>query len=233
MPTDSYEERRGKVETYFDDTAVEAWRRLTSDAPVSGVRATVRKGREEMRSMLLDWLPDDLRGKRVLDAGCGPGMLSYELARRGAQVTAVDVSGKLIDVARERMPEDIGRDSIDFYVGDMLDSRHGEFDHVVSMDVLIHYPCDDAVAAIADLAERTQSSILFTFAPRTIFLAAMHWVGKLFPRSDRSPAIEPVAQQRLSDAIAGERRLKGWRFGRTHLISRGFYTSQAWELHRL
>ncbi|MCG5530208.1 magnesium protoporphyrin IX methyltransferase [Halorhodospira halochloris] len=232
MPTSSYKKRLGKVETYFDDTAVDAWRKLTSDAPVSGVRATVRAGREEMRTTLLSWLPSDMRGKRVLDAGCGPGMLSYELARRGAQVTAIDVSSNLIDIARQRLPEDIDSQRIDFQVGDMLDSSLGEFDYVVSMDVLIHYPCDDAVAALADIAQRTRGSIAFTFAPRTPFLAAMHWVGKLFPRSDRSPAIEPVAQRRLLEALAGEERLEGWKPGRSQLISRGFYTSQALELQR-
>lgn len=232
MPTSSYEKRRGKVERYFDETAVEAWRRLTSDAPVSGVRATVRAGREEMRNTLLDWLPADLSGKRVLDAGCGPGMLAYELARRGAAVTAIDVSSNLIDVAWQRLPEDIDQQSIDFQVGDMLDPQHGEFDYVVSMDVLIHYPCSDAVAALVDLAQRTRSGIVFTFAPRTVFLAAMHWIGKLFPRSDRSPAIEPVAQRRLIEALSREPQLSSWTNGRSQLVSRGFYTSQALEMYR-
>ena len=41
----SYQQRRGQIETYFDRTAVQAWARLTSDAPVSRIRATVRAGR--------------------------------------------------------------------------------------------------------------------------------------------------------------------------------------------
>ena len=44
---------RGELETYFDRTAVEAWARLTSDAPVGRIRATVRAGRDDMRSTLL------------------------------------------------------------------------------------------------------------------------------------------------------------------------------------
>ena len=71
-----YERRRGQIEAYFDRTAAEAWARLTSDAPVSRIRATVRAGRDAMRATLLDWLPRDLRGARVLDAGCGTGMLA-------------------------------------------------------------------------------------------------------------------------------------------------------------
>ncbi|HIJ62025.1 MAG TPA: magnesium protoporphyrin IX methyltransferase, partial [Rhodospirillaceae bacterium] len=78
MTTLTFAERRGRIEAYFDRTALEAWRQLTSDAPVSRIRATVRAGRERMRSELLAWLPDDLGGLRLLDAGCGTGALSFE-----------------------------------------------------------------------------------------------------------------------------------------------------------
>ena len=90
MQTETYLARRGQLETYFDRTAADAWKRLTSDAPVSGIRATVRAGRDRMRATLLAWLPDDLRGARLLDAGCGTGALAVEAARRGADVVAVD-----------------------------------------------------------------------------------------------------------------------------------------------
>ncbi|NBS98780.1 MAG: magnesium protoporphyrin IX methyltransferase, partial [Betaproteobacteria bacterium] len=49
----AYEQRRGEIETYFDRTAADAWARLTSSAPVSGIRATVRAGRDLTRSTLL------------------------------------------------------------------------------------------------------------------------------------------------------------------------------------
>jgi magnesium-protoporphyrin O-methyltransferase len=74
--------------------------------------------------------------------------------------------------------------------------------------------------------------VLFTFAPRTPALALMHAVGQFFPRSDRSPAIVPVAVDRLRGAIGAAPELSEWRVGRTQRISRGFYTSQAMELTR-
>ena len=101
MTSATYIARRGELETYFDRTAVEAWKRLTSDAPVSRIRATVRAGRDAMRATLLSWLPEDLRGARLLDAGCGTGALAVEAARRGAEVVAIDLSPTLID-ARAR-----------------------------------------------------------------------------------------------------------------------------------
>ena len=66
MQTISYQHRRGELQVYFDRTAADAWAKLTSDAPVGRIRATVRAGRDQMRARLLDWLPDDLAGK----SGC-------------------------------------------------------------------------------------------------------------------------------------------------------------------
>jgi len=228
----SYQRRRAQIETYFDRTAADAWARLTTDAPVSGIRATVRAGRNDMRATLLSWLPQDLSGRRILDAGCGTGLLAFEAARRGARVVAIDLSPTLVDLGRQRVPADIDPASIEFVSGDMLDPGLGEFDHVVAMDSLIHYKTDDAARVIGVLAGRTRGSIAFTFAPRTTLLAAMHAVGKLFPRSDRSPAIEPVAAAAITRQLAGSAIMADWRIGRTRRVARGFYISQALELTR-
>jgi magnesium-protoporphyrin O-methyltransferase len=214
-----YESRREALETYFDRTATEAWEKLTSDAPVSGIRATVRAGRDAMRDTLLSWLPEDLRGKRLLDAGCGTGALAVEAARRGATVVAIDVSPNLIGIAQSRAP--LGLD-IEWQVGDMLAAHYGAFDHVVAMDSLIHYAPADVIAAIEGLRARAPS-VLFTFPPRTPLLLAMQTAGKLFPRGDRSPAIVPVAEKLL-------RAHFGISVGRTKRIDASFYKSQAMEV---
>jgi magnesium-protoporphyrin O-methyltransferase len=232
MDHGTYLRRRGQIEQYFDRTAVEAWARLTSSAPVSGIRATVRAGRDRMRATLLSWLPTDLTGLRVLDAGCGTGALAVEAARRGADVTAIDLSPTLVELARERLPSDLGAGRIRLLAGDMLDAALGEFDHVVAMDSLIHYESPDLLRALAALAPRTRGSIQFTFAPRTPLLAAMHTVGRAFPRSDRAPAIVPVAEAALRRAVAGEPALAGGRIERTERIASGFYTSQAMQWRR-
>lgn len=232
MQTTTYIARRAQIETYFDRTAAEAWKRLTSDAPVSGIRATVRAGRERMRATLLGWLPAELDGRRVLDAGCGTGALAVELARRGADVVAIDLSPTLVQLAGDRWPGEAMRGRVEFRVGDMLDPALGRFDHVVGMDSLIHYRTGDVVRVVGGLAERTQVSLAFTFAPRTPLLAAMHTVGRLFPRGNRAPAIEPVGAGAILRRLHGEPALAMWRAGRTQRVASGFYTSQALELVR-
>lgn len=229
--TASWRDRRSSLETYFDRTAVEAWSRLTSDAPVGRIRATVRAGRDEMRATLLSYLPDDLRGRRILDAGCGTGALAVEAAKRGADVVAIDIAANLINLARERLPSTLGEGRIDFRVGDMHDQSLGEFDHVVAMDSLIHYNEADVTHVLDGIAARTRHSIVFTFAPWTVPLAAMHRVGKLFPKSDRSPAIVPLKAERMI-ALADQGAFGGFNAGRSYRVSRGFYISQALELTR-
>ena len=86
MLGEAYLERRGEIQTYFDRTAVESWKRFATQAPLGRIRASVREGRARMRATMLAMLPQDLSGWRVLDAGCGTGAMSAELARRGALV---------------------------------------------------------------------------------------------------------------------------------------------------
>ncbi|MBA3878233.1 MAG: magnesium protoporphyrin IX methyltransferase [Sphingobium sp.] len=223
--TATYSRYRGQLETYFDRTASKAWEQLTSDAPVSGIRATVRAGRNEMRDTLLSWLPADLTGKRVLDAGCGTGAFAVEAAMRGADVVAIDVAGSLVEIARKRAPKKL---SIDWRVGDMHDVGLGEFDHVVAMDSLIHYPAFEMVEVLRSLGERTRGSMVFTFAPQTPLLMLALGMGRLFPRSDRSPAILPVRERLLRTFITNA--MPAATLGRDRKVSGGFYTSHALEV---
>ncbi|MEM9782724.1 MAG: magnesium protoporphyrin IX methyltransferase [Pseudomonadota bacterium] len=228
-PGQSYRSRRRQIAEYFDATAAEAWTRLTSEAPVSRVRRTVREGRAQMAELLLSWMPEDLHGARVLDAGCGTGMLSRRLAERGADVVAVDLSENLVRVAAHRAAEELAPQvaaRLSFMSGDMLDAQLGRFDWIIAMDSLIHYRQHDMAEAAARLAARADKALLMTFAPRTRSLALMHFGGQLFPSSDRSPAIEPVPPARLRDRLV-ERGLKPLRSGR---ISKGFYISEAQEV---
>jgi magnesium-protoporphyrin O-methyltransferase len=231
MDAISYLDRRSKLQDYFDRTANDAWAKLTSDAPVSGIRATVRAGRDQMRNSIISRLPENLTGKRVLDAGCGTGAVALELANKGALVTAVDLSPNLIELAKSRIPES-DRQNIQFYAGDMLDEAYGDFDYVIGMDSMIHYCAQDMLVVLEKLSSRVSEKILFTFAPSTLPLELMIRVGRLFPRRDRAPFIEPISQTRLHQAIKESPWFVDWEVPFTHLVSSGFYKSQLMELQK-
>jgi len=232
MSAISYLNRRSKLQDYFDRTANDAWAKLTSDAPVSGIRATVRAGRDQMRSNLISRLPESLTGKRILDAGCGTGALALELANKGASVVAIDLSPNLIELAKERISP-AERQNIDFRSGDMLDDSLGEFDYVVGMDSMIHYCAADMLVVLEKLAPRVSNKIVFTFAPSTLPLEVMIRVGRLFPRKDRAPFIEPISQVKLSKLIDQSPWFVDWKIPHTQLVSSGFYKSQLMELEKV
>jgi len=223
----SYARTLTRVETYFDKTATRTWERLTSDAPVSRIRATVRKGRDAMRAQILCRLPSDLTGIRVLDAGCGAGQMTAELAARGADVVAVDISPSLVEIARSRLPADLAR-RVTFRAGDMLDPDLGRFDFAVAMDSLIYYTQPVLAEALARLGARTDGHLVFTVAPRTPLLMAMWRAGQMFPRSDRSPTMVPHAPGALAAAL----RPHGGMLRTLDRVRSGFYISQALEYGR-
>ena len=153
-------------------------------------------------------------------------------------MVAVDLSPKLVALAQERLPRDLHHARLTFFAGDMLDPSLGTFDHAVAMDSLIHYKAEDMAEAVARLAARVSSSLVFTHAPRTPALSVMHAVGKLFPRGDKSPAIEPVSSGQIQRLVAAKVKLtttlpghgRTSSLGRSHRIASGFYISQAQEV---
>jgi magnesium-protoporphyrin O-methyltransferase len=157
----------------------------------------------------------------VLDAGCGTGLMTAELAARGADVVAVDISPQLIGIARSRLSADL-LPKVRFVSGDMLSADHGWFDYVMAMDSLIYYTSPDIAAALEKLGERTAESVVFTVAPRTPFLMTFFTLGKAFPRSDRSPVMIPQAFTTLNAATKG-------RLTKIERITSGFYISECLE----
>src|SRR4051812_15877682 len=114
----------------------------------------------EINPLRLEWIDRSagLAGKKVLDVGCGGGILAEAMARRGAQVTGIDLGGKGLRVAELHLRESAS--AINYAVDyklvsaeDLAQSNPGEFDVVTCMELLEHVP-DPAsmVSACARLA---------------------------------------------------------------------------------
>ncbi len=97
----------------------------------------------EILNPCIERMLGDVNGRRLLDAGCGEGYLSRYYARKGAVVTGVDVSERLIAIAR-RLANIEGLDKIEFLCDDIcrLESIADDwFDVVLCNLVLLNVPC--------------------------------------------------------------------------------------------
>lgn len=74
------------------------------------------------------------KGTKVLDIGCGAGIISKHLATGNRQVVAIDLSPKLIEYARKHN----GHENIVYIPGDVCDLPEDKFDVIVMVDVLEH-----------------------------------------------------------------------------------------------
>jgi 2-polyprenyl-6-hydroxyphenyl methylase/3-demethylubiquinone-9 3-methyltransferase len=111
----------------------------------------------EINPLRLEWIEGRhaLAGKRVLDVGCGGGILAESMARKGASVTGIDLSEKALRVAQLHLHESRLAVRYELASAEQYAPSHaGEFDAVTCMELLEHVP-DPAstVAACARLAK--------------------------------------------------------------------------------
>lgn len=122
------------------------------------------------RTLVERLLPRDPRdlGARVLDAGCGDGVISGDLASRGAQVTGLDLAWKRVSFARRRSAQQAaGGAALHYVQGSIYDLPFpdGSFDTVLCTDLLEHL--DDPQRAVSELV-RVSSRWALVTAPYSI-----------------------------------------------------------------
>ncbi len=104
----------------------------------------------DINPLRLDWIDAaiGLGGKRILDVGCGGGLLSEGMAVRGANVTGIDLSEKPLSVARLHLLE--SGQKVDYRkisVEQLADKMPGAFDAVTCLEMLEHVPDPASVVA--------------------------------------------------------------------------------------
>ncbi len=154
----------------------------------------------------------------ALDAGCGTGLFSVELARRGFRVTAVDISTQMTKAAQTQARQAGVAERIHFITGD-LEAVNGAYDVVACFDVLIHYAQPDFTQICTRLAHLCRGTLLLTYAPYNRLLATMHWIGGHFPRSQRRTEIQMIRGTTVQQILESA----GMHIRHSVRVSKGFY----------
>jgi magnesium-protoporphyrin O-methyltransferase len=206
-----------KLREYFDGLGFERWQAIYGDAKLSRVRQTIRAGHQQMLEYAIDWVTAEAN-QHILDAGCGTGLLTVALAQCGRRVTAVDLAPQMAAATQQAVRQADVAEVVTVHTGD-LEVVAGRYDAVVCLDVLIHYPAEDARRMLTQLASMARGPLIFTYAPREELLAALHWLGGRFPKAHKRTDIQMIAEREVKAILAD----CGRSITRTARISRGFY----------
>ncbi len=147
----------------------------------------------------------DISGKEVLDAGCGEGTNTRIFARRGARITGVDLSAKMLEFAREeevREPLGIRYERTSFTNMEMF--KAGSFDAAISTMALMDGP--DFPGAMREIARvlRPGGSLAFSILHPCFATKGMGWI-----RDDSGRAIKFT----VADYFNSEPWIEHWKFG--------------------
>lgn len=129
-----------------------------------------------------------LEGKKVLDVGCGGGILSEGMAKAGAIVSGIDLSQAALDVAKLHLLE--SKLSVDYRcisAEEFADKHAGEFEVVTCMEMLEHVPDPQSIIAACAKLTKPGGHIFFSTLnrhPKSFLMAIVgaEYILNLMPR---------------------------------------------------
>lgn len=211
-------EEKTVVRNYFNETGFDRWRRIYGDEAVNRIQYSIRVGHQRTIDRVLEWL-GDVQGRTICDAGCGMGSLSIPLAQRGAIVYGTDISEKMVSEAHRRAQKSLPEATpLKFDVIE-LELVDGQYEVVICLDVLIHYPLPQVEKMLSHLSSLSTKSLILTYAPKTVLFALLKRIGQFFPGANKTTR---AYQHRSVDIEAILMRL-GWKIARRAAIDDKFY----------
>jgi 2-polyprenyl-6-hydroxyphenyl methylase/3-demethylubiquinone-9 3-methyltransferase len=164
----------------------------------------------EINPLRLEWIERraPLAGRRVLDVGCGGGILTEAMARRGANVTGIDLAEKPLRVAGLHLRESrLNIEYLNISAEDLAARSAGAFDTVTCMELLEHVPDPGAMVAACARLVRPGGQVFFSTInrnPKAYLFAVIgaEYLLKLLPKGthDYQRFVKPSELARWSRA---------------------------------
>lgn len=144
----------------------------------------------EINPLRLEWIHArvSLTGKRVVDIGCGGGILAESMAKKGAQVTGIDLSEKALKVAELHSLESGVAVRYELLAAEALAAREpGQYDVVTCMEMLEHVPDPAAIVKACATLVRPGGQVFFSTLNRNLksyvfAIIGAEYVLRLLPR---------------------------------------------------
>ncbi|MGC3965184.1 MAG: bifunctional 2-polyprenyl-6-hydroxyphenol methylase/3-demethylubiquinol 3-O-methyltransferase UbiG [Rhodocyclaceae bacterium] len=145
----------------------------------------------EINPLRLEWIDSGCGGlatKRVIDIGCGGGILSESMATKGAQVTGIDLSDRALGVARLHLYESGQQvEYVKIAAEQMATERAGQYDVVTCMEMLEHVPKPESVIRACATLVKPGGSVFFSTLNRNaksylLAIVGAEYVLNMLPR---------------------------------------------------
>ena len=174
----------------------------------------------EINPLRLEWINAlvPLAGKRVVDVGCGGGILAESIAKKGATVTGIDLSEKALKVADLHSLESGVQVRYEMISAEDLATREaGQYDVVTCMEMLEHVPDPSAVVKACATLVKPGGHVFFSTInrnPKSYLFAIIgaEYVLRLLPRGthDYAKFIKPAELSHFARAAGLEvKTIKG------------------------
>lgn len=189
----------------FNDLAEKWWDTTAEFAPLHKINP--------LRLNWIDQHANGLAGKKVLDVGCGGGILAESMARRGADVLGIDMGEAPLAVAKIHAAEQ-GVTNINYQqtpVEALVPEMAGEFDVVTCMEMLEHVPDPSSIVAACQKLVKPNGLVVFSTInrnPKSYLFAIIgaEYVLRLLPRGthEHSKFIKPSELAGFARAVGLE-----------------------------
>lgn len=219
----------GHVRKYFETSGFSRWTAIYGSGDIPPIWKVIRDGHQRAIEAVLGFIAADVH-RSALDAGCGTGNLAIELANRGYDVDAFDVSAPMIHFAKYINAGRTGRIPPNFMVGDIaaLAGEKKTYDLVCCLDVLFHYPYEEVAKMLTQLAHVSSHKVVGSFALRTPFNDFWMKVGQRFHAKNRMTKLYMFSYDQVEQILYRA----GFKMLRTKRIKFFFYDSFVFEAVR-
>ena len=166
------------VQRFFDAHA-ERFDNLYAEGRSGLIDAAFRKRKLRRRFNITLEMLGDIKDATILDVGCGSGVYSIQLAKRGASVTGIDFSPKMIALAQAKSAAE--KCHVDFRIDDFLGRRFNQcFDYLLFMGVFDYLGKEQAQQFVQKAARLATRKIVASFPKRWTVESVVRsiWLGR-------------------------------------------------------